>query len=405
MRTPETATSASSWSPLAYAFAAALAALFLAIVLDELRLPGTSVAVRYKSLARALPIAWLVCLALPSGRRLLPYRPLPSDVPLALFVITAALSVAFGGRHWGDVRHLVAAIGVGLVARGLLALPGGRRFVSALFTVTFAGILVRELAIHPDLLPPHEAGRYDLVTANPNVLGFLFAMTAPVLLGSALAARGTWRTGAAFGFGVAVVGVLVTFSRVAASGLAIGCLVVVATLPRRRRALLIASTAAVLFVASSRPDQWVHRRHSGDSYRPSIMATAFRIGLEHPVLGVGFGINNLEEVFADRYETRYGERIFRFHSANQLLDLFAGTGLVGTALALWWFGRVGKTAYGKLTSAATAASRCAAAGGLGAVAAIAAMSMAEPPLYHGKLLPMLFVLLAAIELGPEPERS
>jgi hypothetical protein len=400
MRAPETAPSTSSWSALAIAFVAGLAALFLAIVLDALTIPGTSAGIRYKTLARIVPIAWLVCLAFPAGRRAVPYRPAASDVPLALFVAAAALSVACGGGHWGDVRHLVAAIGVGLVGRSVLALPGGRRVVLALFVATFVVLLGRELSLHPDLLPPHEMGRYDLVTANPNVLGFLFAMTAPVLLGSALAERGPARVAGAVGFAAAALGVLLTFSRVAATGLAIGCLAVVAALPRRRRALLVASTAVVLFVATSRPDEWVHRRHSGDSYRPSIMATAFRIGLEHPLLGVGFGINNLEEVFADRYETAYGERIFRFHSANQLLDLFAGTGLVGTALALWWIGRVGLAVVHRWTDATTTAARITAAGGVGTFAAIIAMSMAEPPLYHGKLLPLLFVLLATIETGP-----
>ncbi len=409
MSAPEIASSTattSSTAPIARGFFVALALLFLAIVLDELRVPGTEIAVRYKSLARALPLAWLACLAWPAGRRALPYRATPSDLPLALFVIAAALSVAFGGRHWGDVRHLVAAIGVGLLARGLLAPRTGRRWVLALFAAMFGVILVHELAIHPDLWPPHEMGRYDLVTANPNVLGFLFAMTAPLLLAWALAERGAWRAIAGFGGAAAVIGVLLTFSRVAAVGLATGVVVVLATLPARRRALLTASAAMVVFVASSRPDQWVHLRHSGDSYRPSIMATAFRIGLEHPVLGVGFGINNLEEVFADRYEASYGERVFRFHAANQLLDLFAGTGLLGTTLAVWWMARVGATALGWVASAVGPSARIQAAGGLGAFVAIVAMSMGEPPLYAGKLLPLLFVLLAVIEAGPraDPER-
>lgn len=392
-------------APIARLFFVALALLFLAIVLDELRVPGTQIAVRYKSLARALPLAWLACLALPAGRRALPYRATPSDLPLALFVIAAALSVAFGGRHWGDIRHLVAAIGIGLLTRSLLTSRTGRQQVLALFAVTFAVVLQHELRVHPDLWPPHEMGRYDLVTANPNVLGFLFAMTAPLLLAWAVAAHGAWRVIVGLGFAAAVLGVLLTFSRVAAVGLAAGTVVVLATLPERRRALLVASSAMVVFVASSRPDQWVHLRHSGDSYRPSIMATAVRIGLEHPVLGVGFGINNLEEIFADRYEASYGERIFRFHSANQLLDLFAGTGLVGTTLALWWMGRVGATALGWVASAAGTSARIQAAGGLGAFVAIVVMSMGEPPLYAGKLLPLLFVLLAVIETGPRGETA
>jgi hypothetical protein len=397
--------SAATWLPRV--FAAALGLLFVAIIFGELAVPGTGLAIRYKTFARALPIAWLVCLAFPAGRRALPHRPQASDLPLALFVAAAALSVAFGGGHGGDVRQLVAAIGVGLVARSLFAPPARRAGIVVLFCATFAVLLAHELSVHPDLLPPHETGRYDLVTANPNVLGFLFAMTGPLLLGVALGRRGVTRAITGVGFALAVLGVLLTFSRVAAFGLGAGCLVVVAALARRRQALVVASVLAIGFAASSRPDQWLHLRQSGDSYRPSIMATALRIGLEHPVLGVGFGINNLEEVFPDRYQALYGERIFRFHSANQLLDLLAGTGFVGTALAIWWMARVGATAIGWWRTAATPPFRTQAAGGLGAFVAIVLMSMAEPPLYHGKLLPMLFVLLAAIELGPvgDPTRT
>ena len=76
---------------------AALALLLLSIVFGELPLPGTSLAIRYKTLARALPLAWLACLLLPTGRAALPYQPAPSDFPLALFTFAAALSVADGG--------------------------------------------------------------------------------------------------------------------------------------------------------------------------------------------------------------------------------------------------------------------------------------------------------------------
>ena len=398
-----TTVAAPTRSPLALAFLVALALLLLVIVFGELRLPGTSVAIRYKILARALPLAWLACWALPAGRTTLPYRPTASDLPLALFTLATGLSVALGGGHWGDVRHLIAAIGVGLLARSLFAPVGRRVVLIAFFAATLITILGHELRIHPNLLPPHETGRYDLVTANPNVLGFLFAMTAPLLLAAAFIQRGAWRWLATLGYAVAVLGVLLSFSRVAAVGLAAGSLMVIAYLPRPRRALTLATVALLAFVATSRPDQWIQLRASGDGYRPSIMYTALQIALEHPVLGVGFGINNLEEVFPDRYETLYGERIFRFHSGNQLLDLLAGTGLVGTGLALWWAIRIGRTALRHFRSATHPAARVTVAGGVGACLAIALMSMAEPPLYHGKLLPILFLVLAAVELGPEPE--
>jgi O-antigen ligase len=389
-------------SRLATIFTVALALLLLSIVFGELHLPGTSFAIHYKTLARALPLAWLACLLLPAGRAVLPYQPAASDFPLALFTFVTALSVACGGGHWGDVRNLVAAIGVGLLARSLFAPSGRRVLLIALLGATLVVIVGHELAVHPDLLPPHEVGRYSLVTTNPNVLGFLFAMAAPLLLGTALASRSARRWMAMAGCAVAVLGVLLSFSRVAAVGLAAGNFMVLASLPRSRRALGIGAVVMVAFVAISRPDRWIPLRAPGDGDRPRIMYTALQLALEHPVLGIGFGINNLEEHFADRYEALYGERIFRFHTANQLLDLLAGTGIIGTALALWWVVRVGRRALAHLREADNTAARVTAAGGVGAGLAIALMSMAEPPLYQGKLLPLLFLVLTAIELGPDP---
>jgi hypothetical protein len=403
MTAPSRAAATPLRSLLALGFVCALALLLLTIVFGEIAWPGTDLSLRYKTLTRALPLAWLVCLAFPAGRRALPYRPAAADLPLALFALAAAMSVALGGGHWGDVRHLLAAIGIGLLARTLFAPPGRRAALLVLLAAAFATLLGHELLGHPDLLPPHETGRYDLVTANPNVLGFLFAMTTPLFLAATLARNGATRWIAGFGGVLAALGVLLSFSRVAAVGLAAGSLVVATAVPRSRRAFAIATLVMVAFIATSRPDQWMRLRASGDSYRPSIMYTAMRIALEHPVLGIGFGINNLEEVFPARYEALYGERIFRFHSANQLLDLLAGTGLVGTALALWWATRTGRTALLHLRRATHPRARTIAAGGVGACLAIALMSMAEPPLYHGKLLPILFMVLAVVELGPEPE--
>jgi hypothetical protein len=39
------------------------------------------------------------------------------------------------------------------------------------------------------------------------------------------------------------------------------------------------------------------------------------------------------------------------------------------------------------------------------VLVIAAMSLAEPPLYHGKLLPLLFLVLAYVDLPPAEPAS
>jgi len=390
-------------------FLAGLALVLATTVFGEIALAAGTLHLRvtYKTLARLVPLAWLALLALPRARAGLPYRPASADLPLALFAGVAALSVLCGGGHWGDVRTLAAAIGIGVLARSLFGDPARQRLLLHYLGWTVVLIVARERATYADLVRAHELARYGLVTANPNVLGFLFAMVTPLFLAETIAARGPRRIAAAGYLLASLGGTLVTFSRTAVFGLALGTLIVALCCERRRQALLASGLLLAAILAAQRPDLWTHTRHAGDIDRLRIMHTSLTLAMERPVLGIGFGINNLEERFPARYEELYGTRLFRFHSANVIVDLLVGTGLVGTGLALWWAGRVGAGTWRRVRAAPSGAVRVRAAGNLAALAAIAAMSLAEPPLSHGKLLPVLFLVLAYVELPvrDEPDRD
>jgi len=387
-------------SRVASFFLGALAALLVIVVFGQVSFAWTGVDLRlpYKIAERALVLLWIGCLAFPFGRTTLPYRFRPPDLALVLFALAAALSVLLGGGHWGDVRNLLAAIAIGWLARTLFGAPHRRGLLLHYLGGTVVLILVRELIAQPDLLLLREHNRYGLVTGNPNMLGFLFAMTSPLFLAAALGAHRARRRAAGLYFPAAVLGVLLTFSRTAAFGLALGAVITALGLERRGRALAWGALALALFLALQRPDLWTGERRPGDADRPRIVRTSLSLFSDAPILGIGFGINNIEERFPARYEALYGARLFRFHSANQLVDLLVGTGIIGTALALWWAAWVGRDALSRRRSAHGRPARIHAAGQLAALATIAAMSFAEPPLYHGKLLPILFLVLACTEL-------
>lgn len=387
---------------VARALLAGIVVALAVTVFDEivLPLPGLTLELHYKKLWRLLPLAWLASLLLPAARATLLPRHHPSDVPLAAFVVVAAVSIIAGGGHWGDFRSLLAGIGVGVMARSLVTTPCRRRLLVHAMGLMILAILARELWIHPTLLPPREMGRYDLVTANPNVLGFGFAMLLPLLVAEGLAGTGPGRVLVGAYVLAALIGTFLTFSRVAALGAAAGTAVVIMRSFPPRTALVVFATVALAFFALQRPDRWSGLRTEGDTKRVRILATSLSLAAESPVLGVGFGINNLEKVFPDRYEQRYGERVFRFHSMNQLLDILVGTGMVGAAFFLWWVGRVGIRALGWLRAGATSPERIRAAGAVAACVAIAVMSLGESPLYHGKIVPLLFLVVAIVEIGP-----
>lgn len=382
-----------------------LAGIVLALVVtafDEiiLLLPGLTLELHYKKLWRLLPLVWLATLLLPATRPALLPRYHPSDLPLGIFVVIAAVSIVAGGGHWGDFRNLVAGVGVGIMARSLVTTPDRRRLLVHAMGVMIVAILAHELWVHPTLLPPREMGRYDLVTANPNVLGFLFAMLLPLLVAEGFASTGPRRALVVVYVLAALTGTFLTFSRLAALGAAAGMAAVVMRSLPPRTALVAFATVALAFLALQRPDRWSGLRTEGDTKRVRILATSASLAADSPLLGVGFGINNLEKVFPDRYEQRYGERVFRFHSMNQLLDVVVGTGLLGAACFLWWVCRVATRALEKVRVSATSTERIRAAGAVAACVAVTVMSLGESPLYHGKIVPLLFLVVALVEIGP-----
>jgi O-antigen ligase len=180
-------------------------------------------------------------------------------------------------------------------------------------------------------------------------------------------------------------------------------MLVVLHLRRPGRALALGALALAAFLTVQRPDLWSAARAPGDADRLRIMRTSLSLAVESPLLGIGFGINNLRRRFPDRYEQLYGERLFRFHSANQIVDLLVGTGVIGTALAGWWAVRLASQALRHVRTAAAGAPRLCAAGHLATLVAIALMSLVEPPLYHGKLVPILFLVIAYGQLGGRPD--
>lgn len=392
---------------IARALLGGIVVALIVTVFDEilLTLPGATLELHYKKLWRLLPLVWLASLLLPAARATLRPRYHPSDLPLGIFVVIAAVSIVAGGGHWGDFRNLLAGVGVGSMARSLVTTPSRRRLLVHAMGMMILAILAHELWIHPTLLPPREMGRYDLVTANPNVLGFLFAMLLPLLLAEGLACAGPVRALVGIYAVAALAGTFLTFSRVAALGAAAGTAVVVMRSLPPRTALVVFATVALAFFALQRPDRWSALRTDGDTKRVRILATSLSLAVESPMLGVGFGINNLEKVFPDRYEQRHGERVFRFHSMNQLLDVLVGTGTIGAVFFLWWVGRVAGRALAWLRTTTTPSARTRAAGAAAACVAIAVMSLGESPLYHGKIVPILFLVLAIVELGPAPGGS
>jgi O-antigen ligase len=183
---------------------------------------------------------------------------------------------------------------------------------------------------------------------HPNILGGCLAMAALVLAGGSLA-RSKWRALLGLGFGLALAGLFLTFSRAAALAFAVGFAFLVwsawrarAQSWRRSLLILIAIGAAVALplgylyrnalagragTQNSFQRTFVERRSMEE--RVALNKAANRIFAEHALTGVGLGA--LPQVMEDWYPV-FGYYYQPAHLV--LLDAAAETGLLGAAFYL-----------------------------------------------------------------------
>jgi putative inorganic carbon (hco3(-)) transporter len=173
--------------------------------------------------------------------------------------------------------------------------------------------------------------------ADNNDLGFALTMVLPIFVLLRRQVANPWIRHALLAmFGLSIVAVFATYSRGALIGL---CIVLPLTLVLTRTKdvpVLLAAVAACLVIYIT-PRQWVERMQtitptvyrddSSGSKRITSWYVAFRLGLDHPLLGAGF--RPFEPDVYERYLPGYWDN----HDAhNHFLQVFAEHGFTGLLL-------------------------------------------------------------------------
>jgi putative inorganic carbon (HCO3(-)) transporter len=126
-----------------------------------------------------------------------------------------------------------------------------------------------------------------------------------------------------------------------------------------------------------------------------------KLGLNHPVLGVGYGRGRLREGLAELERGGVLDIGHIAHTHNMYVELFAQTGLLGLGTFLWLlFQAVSQT----LSSASRFenADRVFALGIAAAWIAFAVTGLGDVPFYHHEIRIMFFTLLALTHLYSYP---
>jgi O-antigen ligase len=140
------------------------------------------------------------------------------------------------------------------------------------------------------------------------------------------------------------------------------------------------------------------------SERVQLLKSSIQLGLENPVLGVGYGRGRLKESLRSRLEGTVLEDSPIWHTHNVYVELFVGTGLLGLLSFLWLIGQT-------LLRVSQAAIRCDGAERLAGfavsaswIAAIVA-GVGDIPFYHHETRILFFSLFAlAYIYSSRPER-
>jgi O-antigen ligase len=278
--------------------------------------------------------------------------------PLAAFVAWIGLSMAWtNDPDRGSVEMLAFYLPFGLLAFAIVRLDWDARAVTWLFrvmlsmAVLFAAVglgqwATRSVFWNPNLKADNAFATFYRVNSlfyDPSIYGRFLVVA--LLVAIAVLVFGPWRRYDAYlalALVVLWVGLFFSFSQSSFAALIAGILVA-CLLGWRRRALAVASVAAVLLLAlgiafshpagtreaqDSSSEQGLNRATRG---RFNLVTNGVRIALAHPVVGVGVG--GFTKAYRDRVELPRRAKTPASHTTP--VTVAAEAGIVGLALFGW----------------------------------------------------------------------
>jgi putative inorganic carbon (HCO3(-)) transporter len=280
----------------------------------------------------------------------------PVALPLAAFTGWSGLSLLWSkDLHQGSIELLAFYLPFGLLAVCLARLDWRRPWVLALggelvlMGLIFAVVgieqwITRDIFWNPKVLvgnvyapfyrvnslfwDPSIYGRFLAVAMLAALVVALYSRSLRVVVAAAIATAAMW------------VGMLFSFSQSSFVALAVGSLIA-ACFAWRRRAVLLAALAAVVFVVAVAGSGNVRNavfHHSGGglnrvtSGRSKLVGNGLKLAVHHPVVGVGLG--GFKRAYAKQEHLRAREpKAAASHDTP--ITVAAETGVPGLALLAW----------------------------------------------------------------------
>jgi putative inorganic carbon (HCO3(-)) transporter len=265
-------------------------------------------------------------------------------------------------------------------------------------------VAVRGILYDPLVLELDQMRRLDYPLPHPNIAGYLFAMTLPLCLATAVGERGRMRALSLLSGGAQLLALILTYSRGSWLGWC-ASIVSFGVMLKRWREIWVILTMVGLLLTFATP---LHQRlftlvrpqtDFSINDRVQSMEAGLKLGLEHPVLGVGYGRGRLRAGLREQHENAATEYTHIAHTHNMYVELFAQTGLLGLGTFLWLLCH-------SLSKTLSAAGRLDGANrvfqlGIGATwIAFAVTGLGDVPFYHHEIRILFFTLLALNDSHP-----
>jgi O-antigen ligase len=256
---------------------------------------------------------------------------------------------------------------------------------------------------NPGVLNLNEMIRFGRPLDHPNTAGYLFAMSIPLALAVTASSRGWQRVLAVLSLGLQMLGLILTYSRGAWLGSAASILCFGFAVKKQKQMLSLFALGAIvfLFVTPLRGRLLTLMNSQEDlaiKDRIRIMKDSFEIGLEHPVLGIGYGRGRLKETLRDVYKGTVNEKSPIWHAHNVYVELFAETGILGLGAFLWLLLATLHQTWQKAFYEKEATLRVMRFGLLAALIAFVVAGLGDIPFYHHEPRIYFFTLLALTQL-------
>ena len=324
-------------------------ALYLSITLlgvGRIEFPGGSVSMSAWSVSRTTFFFWLLLKAVMLVRGgwastgLSDLKPL---APLFIFFSVVTFSLLPDFRQAGDYRYFLFGCGHAAMVADLFTSAPQRRWLPLLLGV-FPGILVvRGLVYDPSVFAFSLTHRFDFPLDHANTAGYFFAMSIPLGAAIAISMRGWRRHLSLLSCAGQVFALVLTFSRGAWLGWAASMLYLTVVLKKWKIILvsLLAIATSVIALPSIQDRIATMARPSDDlsiRQRWQLLTSSVQVGIENPLLGVGYGRGRLKEALRPILEGTLLEDGPIWHTHNLYVELFAGTGFAGLLTFLWLLG-------------------------------------------------------------------